>query len=87
MTPATAVGHETVCSIKTLDVATSCTFTSQDRINEFLTSKLPVSHESKPLVLQEVVRVARKSLEENQGWQGSPAYWGSGRATTLYSNL
>jgi 8-oxo-dGTP pyrophosphatase MutT (NUDIX family) len=53
-------------------------------VNDFLTSKLPVNHESRPLVLQEVVRIAKKSLENKQGWKPCQAYWGSGRPAVLY---
>lgn len=53
-------------------------------VNDFLTSKLPVSHELRPLILQEVVRIAKTSLENNHGWKASAAYWGSGKPAILY---
>jgi ADP-ribose pyrophosphatase YjhB (NUDIX family) len=55
-------------------------------VHEFLESKLPVNHTSKPLVMQEVVRIAKKSIENNQGWSALPAFWGSGRTAKIYQD-
>lgn len=46
-------------------------------VDEFLNSELPLNIAERPLVIQEVVRIAQKSLMQNQGWQSQEAYWGN----------
>jgi 8-oxo-dGTP pyrophosphatase MutT (NUDIX family) len=55
-------------------------------VDQFLKEELAVNHKSRPLIIQEVVRIAKKSLEKGSGWQGSQAFWGSGREAVLYHN-
>lgn len=56
-------------------------------VDAFLSSKLPVTHESRPLILQEVVRIAKEAMVNHQGWQSSGAFWGSGRPAKLYHSM
>ncbi|EFB40247.1 NUDIX domain-containing protein [Parachlamydia acanthamoebae] len=53
-------------------------------VNDFLKGELPVKHELRPLILQQVVSIAKECLEKNQGWGASPAYWGSGKPAILF---
>ncbi len=56
-------------------------------VDEFLNKNDLVAHQFRPLILQEVVRIARENLLNNQGWKPANAFWGSGKATTLFSKI
>jgi 8-oxo-dGTP pyrophosphatase MutT (NUDIX family) len=47
------------------------------KVEDFLSSELPLDNAKEPLVLKDVVRTAMKCLTTDQGWISKEAYWGS----------
>lgn len=55
-------------------------------VDEFLQRKNLVEHQNRPLVVQEVIKVAKESLEKNSSWKPSTAYFRSPYPTQIYSS-
>lgn len=72
----------------------TCTLKSQESeiqkaswlsVSDFLSSKLPAKHENRPLVVQEVVKIALEAQKNGFGWQSFTAYRSAGGEALLYS--